>query len=153
MMILAMVHICRAGDAPGREPGSSGLWNMDPFHDCKEGSDKYNLQFTNCKGGAYFKRLLGQLPCSSSFSVSIILIPTSPYFSVLKKIKLSRCLSLEARKQIKNTTMIWLTNRFPSSVSALQRSSWVKKIYPARRLFPLALLLVSDLAVSILHPI
>lgn len=54
----------------------------------------------------HMKRLLRRLSCSSKFCVRKIFIPANPCFLAPKKNKFSRCLILEARKQIKNPSII-----------------------------------------------
>lgn len=91
-------------------------------------------------------------------SVSIYLILASPCISILKKIKLSRCLILEARKQIKNTSII-LASKYISfkclCTWALILNERLSSTQTAAPFTPfLVLVVMSDLAlVSIQSPV
>lgn len=131
MLTPAMVHIWAAGVRRGCTRISIHvLWVMPcgrfpplPRRLWRRTTCKSQIE----KEASHFRKLVGQLPCSSSFSVSIILIRASPGFHFLKRSNLAGIWAWKQESKLKIPASFWLTNRFPSSVSALQHSSWIKK--------------------------
>lgn len=82
------------GDRRGENPTVVTLYRN------RENRVQHKSHFTTCQG------LLRQLSCSSNFLCQENFYPSQPMLFALKMNKFSRCLILEARKQIKNPSII-----------------------------------------------